>query len=123
MQRQQGHLFLKKAHASRLQDIEENLVVLFVMIQSISRVNGKEALKVSRIQAAMKASSPADNRNDLLAELLRQFPNLDHISPVESAFPLIKTSLGNAIELARPFIIIDEIHRCSPIWHVIPSII
>jgi type III restriction enzyme len=104
-------LILEKGQRLTIQDIEENLVVLFVMIQSISRVNGKAALKVFQDSGGYESFFPADNRNDLHAELLRQFPNLDFISPVESAFPLIKTSLGNAIRVARPFIIIDEIHK------------
>jgi len=104
-------LILEKGQRLTAQDIEENLVVLFIMIQSISRVNGKEALKVFQDSGGYDSFFPADNRNDLHAELLRQCPNLDHISPVESALPLIKTSLGNAIRVARPFIIIDEIHK------------
>ena len=104
-------LILEKGQRLTIQDIEENLVILFVMIQSISRVNGKEALKVFQDSGGYESFFPADNRNDLHAELLRQFPNLDHISPVESALPLIKTSLGNAIRVSRPFIIIDEIHK------------
>lgn len=104
-------LILEKGRRLTIQDIEENLVILFVMIQSISRVNGKEALKVFQDSGGYESFFPADNRNDLHAGLLRQFPNLDHISPVESAFPLIKTSLGNAIRVSRPLIIIDEIHK------------
>jgi type III restriction enzyme len=104
-------LILEKGQRLTTQDIKENLVVLFVMIQSISRSKGKEALKVFQDSGGYESFFPADNRNDLHAELLRQFPNLDHISPVESALPLIKTSLGNAIRVSRPFIIIDEIHQ------------
>ena len=104
-------LILEKGQRLTTQDIEENLVILFVMIQSISRINGKEALKVFQDSGGYESFFPADNRNDLHAELLRQFPNLDHISPVESALPLIKTSLGNAIRVSQPFIIIDEIHK------------
>jgi type III restriction enzyme len=43
--------------------------------------------------------------------LLKQSPNLDAIAPLNSILPLIKTSLGNAIRVSRPFIIIDEIHK------------
>ncbi|NCO67691.1 MAG: hypothetical protein COY75_01310 [Nitrospirae bacterium CG_4_10_14_0_8_um_filter_41_23] len=39
-------IILEKGQRLTMQDIEENLVVLFVMIQSISRRNAKEALKV-----------------------------------------------------------------------------
>ena len=104
-------VILEKGQRLTTQDIEENLVVLFVMIQSISRQNGKEALKVFQDSGGYESFFPADNRNDLHAELLKQFPNLDSIAPLNSMFPLIKTSLGNAIRVSRPFIIIDEIHK------------
>jgi type III restriction enzyme len=107
-----GHtVILEKGQRLTTQDIEENLVVLFVMIQSISRTNAKEALKVFQDSGGYESFFPADNRNDLHAELLKQFSNLDSIAPLNSIFPLIKTSLGNAIRVSRPFIIIDEIHK------------
>lgn len=42
---------------------------------------------------------------------MRQFPNLDYIAALGTAAPLIKTSLGNAVRVSHPFIIIDEIHK------------
>lgn len=54
---------------------------------------------------------PADNRYDLHEQLLKQVPNLDYISPLGTEQPLIMTSLGNAIRISKPFIIIDEIHK------------
>jgi type III restriction enzyme len=104
-------VILEKGQRLTTQDIDENLVILFVMIQSISRTNGKEALKVFQDSGGYESFFPADNRNDLHTELLKQFPNLDYIAPLNSMFPLIKTSLGNAMRVARPFIIIDEIHK------------
>jgi type III restriction enzyme len=38
-------LILEKGQRLTIHDLEENLVILFVMIQSISRQNGKEALR------------------------------------------------------------------------------
>ena len=104
-------VILEKGQRLTTQDIEENLVILFVMIQSISRRNAKEALKVFQDSGGYESFFPADNRNDLHAELLKQFPNLDSIAPLNSILPLIKTSLGNAVRVSRPFIIIDEIHK------------
>ncbi|MGA3051203.1 MAG: DEAD/DEAH box helicase family protein [Chitinispirillaceae bacterium] len=104
-------VILEKGQRLTTQDIDENLVILFVMIQSISRTNGKEALKVFQDSGGYESFFPADNRNDLHAELLKQFPNLDFIAPLNSILPLIKTSLGNAMRVSRPFIIIDEIHK------------
>lgn len=104
-------VILEKGQRLTIQDIEENLVILFVMIQSISRRNGKEALKVFQDSGGYESFFPGDNRNDLHDELLKRFPNLDYIAPAGSNLPLIKTSLGNAIRVSNPLIIIDEIHK------------
>jgi type III restriction enzyme len=104
-------LILEKGQRLSMQDIEENLVILFVMIQSISRVTGKEALKVFQDSGGYEGFFPADNRYDIHEKLLKRFPNLDRFSSEGSAFPQIKTSLGNAIRVSNPFIIIDEIHK------------
>ncbi|MCL5611835.1 MAG: DEAD/DEAH box helicase family protein, partial [Chloroflexi bacterium] len=104
-------VILEKGQRLTTQDIENNLVILFVMIQSISRANNKEALKVFQDSGGYESFFPADNRYDLHSGLLRQFPNLDFISALGTYNPLIKTSLGNAVRTARPFIIIDEIHK------------
>jgi len=104
-------LIYEKGQRLAMQEIEENLVILFIMIQSISRVTGKEALKVFQDSGGYESFFPADNRNDLHEKLLKHFPNLDRVSSEDSAFPLIRTSLGNAIRVSSPFIIIDEIHK------------
>ena len=101
-------LILEKGQRLTTHDIEENLVILFVMIQSISRRNGKEALKVFQDSGGFESFFPADNRFDLHEELLKNCPNLDLLSEIG---PIVKTSLGNAIRLSQPFIIIDEIHK------------
>jgi len=104
-------IVLEKGQRLTTNDIEENLVVLFIMIQSISRSNGKEALKVFQDSGGYDSFFPADNRYDLHEQLLKQVPNLDYISPLGTEQPLIMTSLGNAIRISKPFIIIDEIHK------------
>ncbi len=104
-------LILEKGQRLTTQDIEENLVVLFVMIQSISRRNAKEALKVFQDSGGYESFFPLDNRYDLHKQLMEQVSNLDIISDIDSAFPQIRTSMGNAIRLSKPFIIIDEIHK------------
>jgi len=104
-------VILEKGQRLTTQDIEENLVVLFIMIQSVSRTNAKEALRVFRDSGGFESFFPSDNRYDLHKQLMKQVPNLDVITGTESAFPQITTSLGNAIRVSRPFIIIDEIHK------------
>lgn len=104
-------LILEKGQRLTRQDIEENLVVLFVMIQSVSRKNAREALKVFQDSGGYEGFFPPDSRYDLHKQIIEQVPNLDVISEADSFFPQIRTSLGNAIRCSKPFIIIDEIHK------------
>jgi type III restriction enzyme len=104
-------IILEKGQTLTADDIENNLVVLFVMIQSIRRSNSKESLKVFQDSGGFESFFPTDSRYDLHGELLKQFPNLDHISALGTQQPEIRTSLGNAVRVSRPFIIIDEIHK------------
>lgn len=104
-------LILEKGQRLTRQDIEENLVILFIMIQSVSRLKGKEALKVFQDSGGYEAFFPLDHRYDLHKQMIEQVPNLDVFSGADSVMPQIKTSLGNAIRLTNPLMIIDEIHR------------
>jgi len=104
-------LILEKGQRLTEQDLKENLVVLFVMIQSIARTNGKEALKVFQDSGGYESFFPADNRYDLHKQLIEQIPNLDVWADANAAMPQVKTSLGNAIRLTNPLILIDEIHK------------
>lgn len=104
-------LILEKGQRLTEQDLKENLVVLFVMIQSIARTNGKEALKVFQDSGGYESFFPPDNRYDLHKELIQKIPNLDVLSDANSAMPQLKTSLGNAIRITNPLILIDEIHK------------
>ena len=106
-----GNTIIKeKGQKLSLQDIEENLVVLFVMIQSISRANNKEALKVFQDSGGYDSFFPQDNRYDLHGQWLKEVPNLDTMWVNGDQAQLV-TSLGNAVRVSKPFIIIDEIHR------------
>lgn len=100
----------EKGQKLSLQDIEENLVVLFIMIQSISRANNSEALKVFQDSGGYDSFFPQDNRYDLHGQWLKEVPNLDSMWVNGDQAQLV-TSLGNAVRVSKPLIIIDEIHR------------
>jgi len=106
-----GHtLIVEKNQELRAEDIEENLVVLMLMIQSVNRQT-KESLKVFMDSGSYNSFFPQDNRYDLHHELLEKVPNLDVFQGINSFMPQVKTSLGNVLRLTRPLIIIDEIHK------------
>ena len=106
-----GHtLIVEKGQELQAGDVEENLVVLMLMIQSVNRQT-KESLKVFMDSGSYNSFFPQDNRYDLHHELLEKVPNLDVFQGINSFMPQVKTSLGNVLRLTRPLIIIDEIHK------------
>jgi len=102
-------IILEKGQKLTQNDIQNNLVILFIMIQSVSRANNKEALKVFQDSGGYEGFFPADNRYDIHEKLTEQYPNLDCFEWM--THKAIKSSLGNAIRVSRPLIIIDEIHK------------
>lgn len=106
-------IVIEKGQKLTQADLDNNLVILFVMIQSVSRANSRDALKVFQDSGGYDTFFPADNRYDLHKELLKKFPNLDTFegTDVNSLMPQVRTSLGNAIRITQPLILIDEIHK------------
>lgn len=100
----------EKGQKLSLQDIEENLVILFVMIQSVNRANSAESLKVFRDSGGYDSFFPQDNRYDLHGQWLKEVSNLDTMWVNGDQAQLV-TSLGNAVRVCKPLIIIDEIHK------------
>jgi len=91
-------------------DTNECLVVLVLMLPSANRVF-KEALKVFR-DSGFTDFFPAEDNYAAQKELLKNIPNLDVFKTNTGVFDTqIKTSLGNALRLLKPMIIIDEGHR------------
>ena len=102
-------IILEKGQKLTQEDIAQNLVILFVMIQSVSRATNKEALKVFQDSGGYEGFFPPDNRYDLHEKIIEQFPNVDFFEYMGQRS--VKTSLGNAIRVSNPLIIIDEIHK------------
>jgi type III restriction enzyme len=99
-------IILEKGQPIRRQDVEENLVVLMLMIQSAAR----DTNKIFEDSGGYTDFFPADNRYDLHKKLIEAVPNLDKTP--ESLFDkmLVKTSLGNVIRTLNPLVIVDEFH-------------
>lgn len=98
-------LIVEKGQILRRQDVEENLVVLMLMIQSATRDSNKIFEDSGYIDFF-----PPENRFDLHREMLKVIPNLDHTADTLLEQMQIKTSLGNAIRVLEPLIIVDEFH-------------
>ena len=92
-------------------DVEENLVVLMLMLQSAYRQN-KETLKVFRDQGGFTDFFPREDDFEGHKKLKELIPNLDCFTTEMEVFGMqIKTSLGNTLKVLRPLVVIDEGHR------------
>ena len=92
-------------------DVEENLVVLMLMLQSAYRQN-KETLKVFRDQGGFTDFFPREDDFEGHKKLKELIPNLDCFTTEMEVFGTqIKTSLGNTLKVLRPLVVIDEGHR------------
>ncbi|MFZ5693131.1 MAG: DEAD/DEAH box helicase [Pseudomonadota bacterium] len=105
---------LEKLDGFTRQDVEQKLCVLLLMLPSANREN-RETLKVFSDSGRYTSFFPQD---DPLARaaLLKEVPNLVEADLVEAALGgegavWIKQSLGNALRIIRPIIVLDEGHR------------
>src|SRR3989338_1492839 len=100
-------VILEKGQAIRRQDVEENLVVLMLMIQS---ARNTEVNKMFEDSGGYTDFFPLENRYDLHKTLAEQIPNLDRTEDSLYERMQIKTSLGNVIRTLEPLLIVDELH-------------
>ncbi len=99
-------LIVEKGYSLRRQDVQENLVVLMLMIQSATR----DTNKVFEDSSGYTDFFPPENRYDLHRVLLTHAPNLDKTAETLYEQIQVKTSLGNVIRIIEPLIIVDELH-------------
>ena len=107
----------KGSPLSRL-DVESNLCVMLLMLQSAAR-QSKETLRFFRDRGNVLGFLPREDDIEAHWALLREVPNLDAYgspwhSPQEARAQkgsIVKSSLGNVMRLLRPMVVIDEGHH------------
>jgi type III restriction enzyme len=103
---------LEKDQQLDLRDVESNLCVMLLMLQSSNREN-RDTLKMFRDRGDVHGFFPSEGDQEAHAETLNQTPNLDIYDLGQSAYPWpqIKDSLGNALRMIRPVVVMDEGHK------------
>jgi len=94
-------------------DVQANLCVMILMLQSANRET-KETLRLFRERGSVLGFVPPEGDAAAHTELKRRVPNLDVYEADlshGSAYDIVKESLGNAVRIARPIIVMDEGHR------------
>ncbi|OGA22758.1 MAG: hypothetical protein A3I01_13590 [Betaproteobacteria bacterium RIFCSPLOWO2_02_FULL_65_24] len=107
----------KDSPLSRL-DIEGNLCVMLLMLQSAAR-QSKETLRFFRDRGSVHGFFPREDDLEAHWAMLADTPNYDVYAPFGTSAPeaaatkgsVIKDSLGNVMRLVRPMVIIDEGHH------------
>lgn len=109
--------FLEKNDQLDARDVEQHLCVMLLMLQSGSREN-KDSLRMFRDRGDVVGFFPPEGDQEAHAVALKRTPNLNIYDLAGSAYPWpqVKDSLGNALRLIRPVVIMDEGHKAvSPL--------
>ncbi len=95
-------------------DVEHNLCVMLLMLQSASRQT-QAALKMFQDRGDVRGFFPPEGDQAAHARALEATPNLDINDLAEGGaqWPMVKDSLGNALRLIRPVVVMDEGHHAT----------
>lgn len=98
---------MEKSDRLDARNVAENLCVMILMLQSSNRQN-QESLKMFRERGDVHGFFPPEGEQQAHEAALDQTPNLTAYSDM---FPMVKDSLGNALRIIRPVVVLDEGHR------------
>ena len=102
---------LEKTSGFGPRDVAEKLCVLLLMLPSANR-ESKAQLRMFRDSGGFDGFFPPDDDAAAHKALLAEIPNLDTFERENSIWGRhAKTSLGNALRLLRPLIVLDEGHK------------
>jgi type III restriction enzyme len=103
---------LEKTDALYARDVESHLCVMLLMLQASNREN-KDSLKMFRDRGDVNGFFPPEGDQEAHSVVLKQNPNLDvyDLTGSSYAWSQVKDSLGNALRLIRPVVVMDEGHK------------
>ena len=88
-------------------DVEANLCVMLLMLQSANRET-QDSLKMFQDRGDVHGFFPPEGEQQAHKAALERTPNL---SAYNDMFTMVKDSLGNALRIIRPVVVVDEGHR------------
>ena len=102
-------LILEKTSRLIESDVRTRLCVMLLMLQSSNRQN-REALKMFQDRGDVHGFCPPEGDHEAHRGAFAHTPNLDGY---DDFYPVVKDSLGNALRIIRPVVILDEGHRAT----------
>lgn len=103
---------MEKTTPFSAQDVKESLCVMILMLQSSNRQN-QETLKIFRERGDVYGFVPKEDDQQAHTKMKEAISNLDLYDLAGAPAPWlpIKESLGNALRIIRPVVIMDEGHK------------
>jgi type III restriction enzyme len=98
---------MEKSDRLDARDVDENLCVMLLMLQSANRQT-QDSLKMFQDRGDVHGFFPPEGEQQAHRAALDRTPNL---SAYDDIFPMVKDSLGNALRIIRPVVVMDEGHR------------
>lgn len=95
---------MEKGDRLNARDVESHLCVMVLMLQSSNR-QSKETLRMFRDRGDVHGFFPAEGEQQAHRAMLEATPNLDGY---DALFSMVKDSLGNALRIIRPVVVMDE---------------
>lgn len=98
---------MEKTDRLDARDVETHLCLMLLMLQSANR-DTKDSLKMFQDRGDVHGFFPPEGEQQAHKVVLDRTPNLDAYDDI---FPMVKDSLGNALRIIRPVVVLDEGHR------------
>ncbi len=101
---------LEKNSPLSMRDVQSHLCVMLLMLQSSNREN-KESLKIFKDRGNVRGFFPEGDDFAAHLDLLEHVPNLDVYGEKQTHGCIVKDSLGNALRVVNPIVVMDEGHK------------
>lgn len=98
---------MQKTDRLDARDVESNLCVMLLMLQSANRET-QDSLKMFQDRGDVHGFFPPEGEQQAHKAAIDATPNL---AAYDDIFPMVKDSLGNALRIIRPVVVLDEGHR------------
>ncbi len=99
---------MEKTERLDARDVRSNLCFMLLMLQSANRET-QESLKMFRDRGDVHGFFPPEGDQQAHRRALERTRNLDAYGGM--LFPMVKDSLGNALRVIRPVVVVDEGHK------------
>lgn len=109
-------LLMEKGDKLDARDVDASLCVMLLMLQSANRQTN-DTLRMFKDRGDVRGFFPDEGDQEAQARTLKKSPNLDAYAASATSgsfWPMVKDSLGNALRLIRPVVVMDEGHNPTP---------